>query len=56
VIRLAPLFTLVAVTALLAGYGSHTWSWLAGPVAALLVWSLDRKGRVSRAPAPAPVD
>jgi hypothetical protein len=47
---------LVAVTALLAGYGSHEWSWLAGPVAALLVWSLDRKARASGAPAPAPVD
>jgi hypothetical protein len=56
VIRLAPLVLFVAVTALLAAYGSHAWSWLAGPVAGLLVWSLDRKARVAGASAPAPVD
>ena len=63
-IRLAPAFVLVLVTALLFGYGTHPWSWLAGPIAALVLWSLDRKARkpVAHAPAhihrraPAPVD
>ena len=62
-IRLAPVFVLVAVTALLVGYGSYPWSWLAGPLAALAVWSLDRKAHKPGAPAPthlrrapAPVD
>jgi hypothetical protein len=63
--RLAPSFVLVLVTALLVGYGPYTWSWIAGPVAALVVWGLDRKARtpvVAPAPAhlrrraPAPVD
>ncbi len=59
VIRLAPASVLVLVTALLLGYGSHPWSWLAGPIAALVLWGLDRKARephplapVHRAPAP----
>jgi hypothetical protein len=56
VIRLTPLYVLVAVTTLLLGYGTHRWSWLAGPIAALLVWSLDRWTRKPGAPAPAPVD
>jgi hypothetical protein len=53
VTRLAPAFVLVFVTALLLGYGSHPWSWLAGPVAALALWSLDRKAHKPRMPAPA---
>jgi hypothetical protein len=57
VIRLAPVFVLVLVTTLLLVYGAHSWSWLAGPVAALAVWSLDRmapapSGRAIRGPAP----
>ena len=62
-IRFAPLFVLVVVTTLLAGYGRHPWSWVAGPVAALAVWSFDRKAHEpgTAAPAralrePAPVD
>ncbi len=51
-IRLAPLAVLVLVTMLLLGYGSYTWSWLAGPVAGLIVWSLDRSARASAEPAP----
>jgi hypothetical protein len=51
--RLTPLFVLVAVTALFLGYGNSPWSWLAGPVAALALWSLDRKAREPSAPAPA---
>jgi hypothetical protein len=53
VIRLAPLLVLVLVTALLLGYGPYTWSWLAGPLAALAVWSLDRKAHKPGVPAPA---
>jgi hypothetical protein len=54
---------LVAVTALLLGYGPHPWSWLSGPVAALFLWSLDRKAHepgeaapVHAIREPAPVD
>jgi len=53
VIRLHPVLLLVLVTALLLGYGSHPWSWLAGPIAALALWSLDRKAHEPGAPAPA---
>jgi hypothetical protein len=63
VIRLTPFFVLVLVTALLLGYGAYSWSWLAGPIAALALWSLDRKAHEPGAPsparlrrAPAPVD
>ena len=44
---------LVAVTALLLAYGNHPWSWVAGPVAAMFVWALDRKSREPAEPAPA---
>jgi hypothetical protein len=61
--RRAPTVVLVLVTALLLGYGPYVWSWLAGPLAALAVWGLDRKAHEpgARAPAhmhrtPAPVD
>jgi hypothetical protein len=53
VIPLAPVFVLITVTALLLGFGSHPWSWLAGPIAALAIWSLDRNSRTPGAPAPA---
>jgi hypothetical protein len=55
----------VVVTALLAGFGRFPWSFAAGPVAALAVWSLERKARAPVTPravrrrrlrAPAPVD
>jgi hypothetical protein len=36
---------LVLVTALLAPFGSTRWSWLAGPVASVAVWALDRAAR-----------
>lgn len=51
--RLAPVSVLVLVTALLFGYGAHAWSWLAGPLAALAVWSLDRNAHAPGAHAPA---
>jgi len=58
--RIAPVVVLVAVTALLLGYGRHPWSWLAGPIAAVVVWSFDRKAHEPSVPAasrePAPVD
>jgi hypothetical protein len=64
VIRLAPVVVLIVVTTLLLGYGKHPWSWLGGPIAALVVWSLDRNAHKPEAPArarlrrrtPAPVD
>ena len=51
--RLAPLVVLVLVTALLLAYGPYAWSWLAGPLAALATWSLERNAHVPGAPAPA---
>ena len=51
--RVYPALVLVLVTALFLGYGSHTWSWLAGPIAALALWSLDRNAHAPGAPAPA---
>jgi hypothetical protein len=55
VIRVTPCIVLVTVTALLLGFGSHPWSWLAGPIAALMVWGLDRKAHEPGAHAPAHV-
>ena len=66
-IRVAPCIVLVTVTALLLGFGTHPWSWLGGPIAAVAVWGLDHKARepgararahLQRTPArtPAPVD
>ncbi|MDX6475880.1 MAG: hypothetical protein QOH95_1391, partial [Gaiellaceae bacterium] len=46
------MLVLVFVTALFIGFGQHPWSWLAGPVAALVVWSFDRKAHEPSAPAP----
>ena len=58
--RFAPGILLIVVTALFLGYGSSEWSWLAGPVAALVLWVLALKARepARSAPAhgPAPVD
>ena len=58
--RFAPGILLVVVTALFLGYGSSKWSWLAGPVAALVLWALALKAREPALPAPAhepaPVD
>ena len=64
--RFAPGILLIVVTALFLGYGSSQWSWLAGPVAALVLWALDLKARepITTAPrrgaaparTPAPVD
>jgi hypothetical protein len=53
VTRFAPVFVLVAVTTLLLNFGSYSWSWLAGPIAAAAVWGLDRNSRTPGAPAPA---
>jgi hypothetical protein len=50
---LPPSATLVLVTALLAAYGAHPWSWVAGPIASLTVWALDRLAHKPAAPAPA---
>jgi hypothetical protein len=50
---LAPPVMLLAVTALLVPFGSHPWSWLAGPIASLAVWSLGRVAHRPSAPAPA---
>jgi hypothetical protein len=50
--RPAPAAVLFLVTALLLGYGPYAWSWLAGPLAALAVWSLDRMAHEPGTPAP----
>lgn len=50
--RYAPHAILVLVTALFLAYGRFSWSWLAGPVAALLVRGLELKAREPAAPAP----
>jgi hypothetical protein len=47
------MIVLIAVTALLLAYGTHPWSWLAGPIASLLVWSLDRSAHEPPAHEPA---
>jgi hypothetical protein len=58
--RFAPGILLIVVTALFLGYGSSQWSWLAGPVAALVLWALALKAREPAESAPlrepAPVD
>lgn len=57
--RLPPLAVFLLVTLLLLGYGSYSWSWIAGPIAALLLWAFDRKAREPVRGAvrdPAPVD
>ena len=43
--RFAAPLILVLVTGLFLGYGRFAWSWLAGPVAALVVWGLELKAR-----------
>ncbi len=50
--RVAPSVVLVLVTGLLLVYGRFTWSWAAGPVAALALWALERKAREPSEPAP----
>jgi hypothetical protein len=49
--RFAPGILLIVVTALFLGYGSSEWSWLAGPVAALVLWALALKAREPELPA-----
>jgi hypothetical protein len=51
--RLAPTIILLAVTALLLVYGRYSLSWIAGPLAALGCWSLERRTRTPGAAAPA---
>ena len=50
--RLAPTLVLVSVTSLLLAYGRHHWSWLAGPLAAVAIWALDRVAETPGEPAP----
>ncbi len=51
--RFAPGVLLIAVTLLFLGYGSSGWSWLAGPVSALVLWLLALKAREPGAPSSA---
>jgi hypothetical protein len=41
--RVAPLLVLVLVSTLFFAYGRSSWSPLAGPLAACLLWALARK-------------
>jgi hypothetical protein len=50
--RLSPTIILVAVTALLVVYGRYSLSWIAGPIAAVALWALERRSREPSAPAP----
>jgi hypothetical protein len=52
---LTPLVVAVLVTAFCSVYGTHSWSWLAGPVAGVFVWALDRNAHEPQRP-PSPVD
>ena len=56
--RLSPVTLAVLVTALCFTYGRHSWSWVAGPIAGLFVWALERKAREAAQPHrhPTPVD
>jgi hypothetical protein len=56
--RFSPLVVTVLVTTLCFVYGNHSWSWLAGPVAGVLVWAFDHKAHepADRLREPAPVD
>ena len=58
--RHAPIAILLLVTPLLGVYGRFSWSWLAGPVAALVAWAVERQAHEPAEPAPArepiPVD
>lgn len=55
---MTPLVVLALVTGLTLGYGHHSWSWLAGPIAGVLVWAFDRKAHepTEALRPPAPVD
>ena len=50
--RLAGPIVLAVVTPLLAGYGRFDWSWIAGPIAAVAIWALDRGSQARLGPAP----
>jgi len=43
--RLPPTIIFLAVTALLLVYGRYSLSWIAGPIAALAFWALERRSR-----------
>jgi HAMP domain-containing protein len=51
--RLAPSLLVLIVTVLDLAYGRFAWSWLAGPVVGLLLWSLRDVAATPAAPAPA---
>ena len=51
--RLAPYLVLLIVTSLDLTYGRFAWSWLAGPIAALALWSLRGVAEQPGAPSPA---
>ena len=58
--RYSPIAILLLVTPLFLAYGRFSWSWLAGPVAALVAWAVEQKAHEPAEPAPArepiPVD
>jgi hypothetical protein len=51
--RLAPLLLVVLVTSLDLEYGRFAWSWVAGPIVGLALWSLRDVAARPAAPAAA---
>jgi hypothetical protein len=51
--RLAPSLLVVLVTLLDLAYGRYAWSWIAGPVVGLALWSLRGVAATPTAPAAA---
>ena len=47
-----PAVVLISVSGLLLAYGRFSWSWVAGPVAAVFLWALERKSHEPAEPAP----
>jgi hypothetical protein len=51
--HLIPFTVLISVTGVLVPYGSTSWAWLGGPIAATVIWLLERRSHAPAEPAPA---